>query len=144
MLVLDLNVLLYATNSSTPQHRRCAAFLNKALNDVEPVGFAWVVLLGFVRISTKGAIFARPLDVATAFEVIDEWLAMPASVLIHPTPAHQRTLRDLLVTTGAAGNLTTDAHLAAIALEHGATLVSCDRDFGRFHALRHLNPLHDS
>jgi toxin-antitoxin system PIN domain toxin len=141
VLIPDLNVLLYATNSSTPQHAPCAAFLNDALSGPEPVGFPWVVLLGFVRLSTKATIFVRPLEVTTAFDVIDAWLSRPAALTLHPTEAHQRTLRDLLVSTGTAGNLTTDAHLAALALEHGATLVSCDRDFGRFRALKHVNPL---
>jgi hypothetical protein len=141
MLVPDVNVLLYATNRTSVHHAPCHQWLEDALDGDAPVGFSWQVLLGFVRLATKAVVFARPLTVAEAFDVIEHWLGRPASVVLQPTERHAQVLRGLLIQSGAAGNLTTDAHLAALALTHGATLVSCDRDFARFAGLKWLNPV---
>lgn len=141
MVVPDLNVLLYATNASAPQHRACQQWLTEAFAGPEPVGLSWQVLLGFLRLSTKAVIFARPLTTEAACDVINQWLQQPAAVIIHPTERHLELLRDLLMRVGTAGNLTTDAHLAALALAHGAKVVSCDSDFSRFAPLVRLNPL---
>lgn len=132
MKLPDVNVLLYAKNADAPDHGRGRAWLEDALSGVEPVAFAWVVLLGFVRIATR---MPSPLTVAEALDTIDEWLERPNAEIVHPTRRHPRLLRALLEPTGGAGNLTTDAHLAALAIEHGATLASFDGDFHRFAGL---------
>ena len=140
-LIPDINVLLYAIDNQSPQHAKCRQWLVSAFESETPVGWSWQVLLGFVRLSTKASLFKNPLSVENALDVVDDWLSRPASVVIYPTERHSQILRRLLLAVGVAGNLTTDAHLAALALSHEATLVSCDRDFGRFESLRWLNPL---
>jgi toxin-antitoxin system PIN domain toxin len=141
MKLVDANVLLYATNAGAPQHAVCRAWLEDAVNGSEPIGFAWVVLLAFLRIATKPQVFRSPLSPAAAFDRVRLWLSAPAAVIVHPGERHVEWLEGLLSTLGTAGNLTSDAHLAAIALEHGAAIVSCDSDFARFSGITHLNPL---
>ncbi len=99
------------------------------------------MLVAFVRISTRPSIFEQPLDVIEALDLVDGWLAQPCSTVLHPTERHSSVLRELLGPLGTAANLTSDAHLAAVAIEHGATLHSCDRDFSRFPGLRWSDPL---
>jgi toxin-antitoxin system PIN domain toxin len=140
VFVPDVNVLLYATDASSARHAPCARWLAGALEGDAPVGFSWQVLLGFIRLATRAVVFSRPLSVVEAFDVVDDWLGRSASVVLQPTERHAAVLRGLLLACGTAGNLTSDAHLAALALTHGATLVSCDRDFGRFSGLKWFNP----
>jgi toxin-antitoxin system PIN domain toxin len=104
------------------------------------VAFAWVVLLAFLRLGTNPSVFEAPLGPDEALDLIEGWLDQPPATVVNPTEAHPRVLRDLLEPLGTGGNLTTDAHLAALAIEHGATLVSFDRDFGRFPGLRWEEP----
>jgi predicted nucleic acid-binding protein len=118
--LVDLNVLLYAVNRDSAHHDVIRRWWEDAINGDEPVGLAWVVLLGFLRLSTHPRVFPNPLDAGQATDRVDAWLAH-----------------------GTAGNLTTDAHLASLAIAHGATLVSCDTDFGRFAKLHWKNPLSD-
>lgn len=141
MKVVDLNLLLYAINRDSAQHARAKAWLEDALAHDDPVALPWVVLLGFLRLATSARVFPKPLSPAVAIEVVDGWLAAPAVFTLSPGEAHWRTLRALLAESGTAGNLTTDAHLAALAVEHGAELCSTDADFARFRALRWVNPL---
>lgn len=140
MVVVDANVLLYAINRSTPHHDEAHSWLEEALSGGEAVGFAWVVLLAVARISTNPAILPTPLRPEEAFGQIEAWLSAPAAVEVHPGPRHLDLLRELVSSRGTAGNLTTDAHLAALAIEHRAELVSYDRDFGAFPGLRHRLP----
>ena len=140
MLVVDANVLLHAVNSASRQHEAAGTWLRDALAGRETVGFAWTVLLAFLRLATHTAIFARPLDARAATDVTERWLAAGPSVIVEPTARHLHLLRGLLADTGTAGNLVGDAHLAALALEHDATVVSFDRDFARFPGLRVLVP----
>ena len=140
MKLVDLNVLLYAVNSAAPLHRRILAWWERALSRDEPVALCWPVLTGFIRITTRHGVFPRPLTVDAACTRIERWLALPAIKVITETEAHSSLLARLLADSGTAGNLTTDAHLAALALSHGATLVSCDRDFARFSGLHWENP----
>jgi len=137
----DVNLPLYAYDSESPRHDAAREWLEETLSGTETVAFAWAVLVGFVRISTNRAIFARPWDAGDALDVVDAWLAQPAVTVVHPTDRHASVLRDLLTPLGAAGNLTSDAHLAALAIEHGATLCSCDNDFSRFSGLCWVDPL---
>lgn len=136
MRLVDANILIYAVNEGSDEHQRSRAWLDAALNGEEPVGFAWVALLAFLRLATHRAVFARPLDVADAIENVRAWLAQPQAVVLEPTSRHADVLAGLLRETGAAGNLVNDAHLAALAIEHNAVLVSLDTDFARFHGLR--------
>lgn len=142
MKLPDVNVLLYAADDTSHHHANACAWLEAALSSTETIAFTWTVLLAFVRLSTRPAIFARPLDPSEALDLVDGWLAQPCATVVHPTARHAAILRDLLEQAGTAGNLTTDAHLAALAIEHGAELCSYDADFGRFAGLRWVNPLH--
>lgn len=141
MKILDVNVLLYAVNRDSPQHGRAKGWLERALSEDEPVALPWVVVLGFLRLSTSPRVFPRPLEVEQALKVVDGWLAHSSVIALAAGEEHWRTLRDLLSESGTAGNLTTDAHLAALAIEHGAELCSTDTDFARFSRVRWSNPL---
>lgn len=141
MKLLDLNLLLYAIDETSAPHERARPWLEETLSGTEEVGFAWIVLLGFVRLTTNPAIFEWPLQPEEAFDYLDGWLGQPVATVVHPAAGHAARLRGLLEPLGTAGNLTSDAHLAALALEHGAELCSADTDFARFPGLRWLNPL---
>lgn len=140
MFVVDANVLLYAVNSSSSQHVAAKGWLDDVLSAREAVGFAWVVSLAFLRISTRAGILPHPLTIQESVDTLTGWLASGPAVVVTPTLRHLDLLGGLLLERGTGGNLTTDAHLAALALEHGATMVSFDRDFGRFRGLRWLVP----
>lgn len=141
MTIVDLNVLLYAVNSDAEQHQRARAWWEQAVDDEETIGLAWVVLLGFLRLTTNPRVFPRPLtpDVATA--TLDAWLARDNVQVVRERDDHWSILKPLLGGTGTAGNLTTDAHLAALAISYDAVLVSSDTDFARYKGLRWENPL---
>jgi toxin-antitoxin system PIN domain toxin len=141
MIIVDANVLIYAVNSNSPLHRKAKAWLEDVLSGPDTVGLSWTVLLAFLRLTTRSGIFETPLSVETAFDVVDAWLAQPSVVTVDPTAQHLRVVRDLLLPLGTGGNLTSDAHLAALAIEHGAELCSSDSDFDRFPRLRWRNPL---
>jgi toxin-antitoxin system PIN domain toxin len=138
---VDLNLLIYATNSDAPNHHRARKWWEGLIAGDESVGLAWVVLLGFLRLTTRPGLLPRPLSIAQATGMIDEWLEQPMTSVIVPGERHWVIVKSLLEPIGAAGNLTTDAHLAALAIERGATLCSADRDFARFEGLKYENPL---
>lgn len=140
MLIVDANVLLYAVNRDSPRHTEAKAWLEDHLVGAEPVAFAWIALLAFVRVSTLPGLAPNPLPVADALDLVDDWLGAPASITVHPTSRHAAVLGGLLREAGTAGNLTSDAHLAALAIEHGATVCSFDRDFARFTGVRRVIP----
>jgi toxin-antitoxin system PIN domain toxin len=129
---VDANVLLYAVNEDAPLHARARAWLDAALVGREPVAFSWVVQLAFLRLATHGAVFPQPLTLGQASDVLEAWLSQPAAVVVEPTARHLSVLRGLLASLGTAGNLVNDAHLAALAIERGARVVSFDGDFRRF------------
>ena len=135
MQVVDANVLIYAVNEDAPHHPVARGWLDTALGGQEPVGFAWVVLLAFLRLTTRRSVFPNPLTLPQAMGVLEAWLAQPAAILLQPTPRHLGLLHGLLAPLGTAGNLVNDAHLAALAIEHGAEVVSFDLDFGRYAGL---------
>ena len=141
MKLVDINLLIYAINHDTPHHQKAKKWLEKSLSEDEPLGFAWIVILGFLRIVTNGRIMPRPLLSDTAAEIIDEWLGQPSAVLVIPTDKHWSILKELILHLGTAANLTSDAHLAALAIEHGARLYSTDNDFSRFPNVRWTNPV---
>jgi toxin-antitoxin system PIN domain toxin len=134
--VPDVNLLLYALDPSAPRHDTAKEWLEHHLSGAETVGFAWVSLLGVIRLSTSPALFDPPLEANEALDVIEAWLAQPSATVISPTDRHASVLRELLSETGTAGNLTSDAHLASLAIEHGATLSSFDTDFHRFSGIK--------
>lgn len=141
MILPDVNLLLHAYNQQSPSHVRARAWWEGALNRPEPLGLAWVTMLGFIRIATHPRIMATPLPAAEACAHVGEWLARPQVSVIEPGPRHAEILFPLFQKLGTAGNLTTDAHLAALAIEHQAELQSTDADFARFPGLRWTNPL---
>ena len=138
MKIVDANVLLYAVNADSAHHDRARRWLLKSLTGNEAIGFPWVSLLAFVRVSTNPRIFASPLSISAAFDLVDSWLGQPPSTVPAPTARHAALLRGLLEQTGAAGNLATDAHLAALAIEHSADVVTFDRDIARFAVRVHV------
>lgn len=141
MIVIDANLLIYAVNEDAPCHLKAKAWLEAVVSGAETVGLPWIVLLAFLRLTTRTGLFQKPLDVETAFDLVDGWLQQPSVTVLEPTARHLRTLRDLVVSVGTGGNLTSDAHLAVLAIEHGAELCSADNDFSRFARLRWRNPL---
>ncbi|MBA3745889.1 MAG: type II toxin-antitoxin system VapC family toxin [Solirubrobacterales bacterium] len=140
MVIVDANVLLYAVNTATMHHDVSRAWLDRALAGTEVVGLPWLSLVAFLRIATNRRAVNAPLSVDEAADQVTRWLDEPAAVIAEPTTRHAAILTGLLRDTGTAGNLVNDAHLAALAIEHGAQIVSHDRDFARFAGVRHRLP----
>jgi uncharacterized protein len=140
MFVVDANVLLYAVNADSAHHRDARDWLDRVLAGPESVGLAWSVILAFLRLATHPVVFPRPLDAGDATRVVRGWLGSPVATPLEPTDQHLRILTRLLDEAGTAGNLVSDAHLAALAIEHDGTLVSYDADFSRFEGLRWQRP----
>lgn len=141
MILVDANLLIYAIDSDSPQHERARPWLERSLSGTDPVGLAWIVILAFIRITTRHGIMRRPLPPAEALAYVHSWLRQPCVEVVVPGQHHWPILCHLLVATGTAGNLTSDAHIAALALEQGACVCSTDHDFARFPGIRHINPL---
>ena len=139
--LLDANLLLYSVNENAVFQKKAESWLEAAVSGRESVGLSWTVILAFLRLTTRAGLFKHPLSVEAAFEIVAAWIEQDAVTLIHPGPRHFQILRDLLVSAGTGGNLTSDAHLAALAIEHGAVLCSLDADFARFPRLNWKNPL---
>ncbi len=140
MKLLDLNLLIYAVNEDTANHNTAKSWLETQFNGTESIGIPWIVILGFLRIMTNGKIFPTPLSEETAIELIDAWLQHPLITIPEPGANHWSLVKELILETGTAGNLTSDIHLAAIAIEHGAKLFTLDADFSRFKGLRWEKP----
>lgn len=136
MRLPDVNVLVHAVNTASPVHQRASRWLRDAIESGEGLALAWVALLGFIRISTRPGVYAEPLPVERALSVVDHWMRADSALVVHPGPRHAFHLGRLLQRAGTAGNLTTDAHLAALAMEHGAVVGTFDRDFIRFDGVR--------
>jgi toxin-antitoxin system PIN domain toxin len=141
MILVDANLLLYAKIADLPQHRPAAHWFESQLREQPRVGLPWPSLLGFLRISTSPRLFEQPLPVAEAWDQVQEWLALRNVWIPLPTDQHAAIMGDLLVAANAGANLVPDAHLAALALEHGLVVCSSDADFARFPAVRWRNPL---
>ena len=140
MILVDANLLIYAVDADSRHHGPARRWLEDALSGTARVGLPWLVLLAFLRVITRDGILVRPLDPASALAYVDEWLGQPNVEAVGPGPNHWPLLRTLVVSAGTAGNLTSDAHLAAMAIERGATLYSSDNDFKRFPGIEHVNP----
>lgn len=141
MIVPDVNLLVHAYNADSPVHPPARAWLESILSDPAPVGLPWASALGFIRITTHPRLADRPLTPQVACGFVESWLEQPQVQILHPGRRHASILFDLLRRIGTAGNLTTDAHLAALAIEHQAELHSTDADFARFSGLQWVNPL---
>jgi toxin-antitoxin system PIN domain toxin len=137
----DVNLLIYAYDESSPRYDSAKTWLEESLSGSETVGLAWAVLLTFIRLSTRAVTMRQPFGIEAAIGFVEEWLAQPCSTVVAPTHRHAAVLRDLLTPIGVGGNLVNDAHLAALAIEHGATLYSSDNDFSRFAGLQWVDPL---
>lgn len=140
MRIVDANVLLYAVNSASEHHDASRNWLDNALSGGDIVGFAWVPLLAFARLTTKHGLFPTPMNPDDAMAQIRDWCAAPSAVMVNPTARHADVLSGLISGVGTGGNLVNDAHLAALAIEHHARIVTYDNDFGRFDGVRWDTP----
>ena len=141
MILSDVNVLIHAHNLDSPHHETASEWWNAALSGEEWVALSWVTLLGFIRISTNRVVLHNPWTVDEALQRVEAWLAQPNVQVLHPSGRHAVLFACLLRALGTGSNLTTDAHLAALALEHGCTLYTTDADFVRFQGVKWVNPL---
>jgi toxin-antitoxin system PIN domain toxin len=141
MIVPDINLLVFAHNDAAPAHRAARAWWEGLMRGREPVGVPWAVALGFIRLVTHPAVFEAPLAAPAAVARVRQWLAREHVLVLDPGPRHLQIIERLFAATGVAGNLTTDTHLAALAIEHQSELHSNDSDFGRFPGLRWRDPL---
>ena len=141
MILIDINLLVYASFTVTPQHVDARRWLDQQFDGPSRVGLPWSSLLGFLRIATHPRIFAEPASTHAAWSRILTWLALDPVWIPQATESHSEVLGRLLAVPGMGGNLVHDADLAALAIEHGLTLYSTDGDFARFPGLRWQNPL---
>jgi uncharacterized protein len=141
VILPDVNLLLYAYDEATSEHLRARAWLQRTISTSEVVGFSWHTVLSFLRISTLPRMTASPYRLDEAIDIVEDWLAFSNARILHPTENHWRILKQLLPKTPVRGSLIMDAHLAALAIEHGATLCTNDRDFARFPGLKLEFPL---
>jgi uncharacterized protein len=140
-MIVDANLLLYAVDSASGHHRAARTWLEEAINGTQQVGLPWPSLLSFVRIATHPRINERPLSLDVAWRIVEEWLDCDSVWVPAPTSAHREVLGRLLSTYQLGGNLVPDAHLAALAIEHGLPMCSADSDFARISELTWINPL---
>jgi toxin-antitoxin system PIN domain toxin len=138
--VVDANVLLYAVNERAAHHESARAWLDRSLSGGETIGFAWVALLAFLRLSTHASVFPDPLAPETASEVANSWLQAPGAVVLQTGRRHLSLLSGFLREAGTAGNIVNGAHLAALAVDHDAAIASYDGDFARFAGVRWYRP----
>ncbi len=141
MNIVDANILLYAYNESAEQHERAKSWLEENLSAPELFGLSWQVITAFLRISTNPKAFPLPFTLNEAIEIVEDWLAQPQVKILLPTEKHWKIFSNLIVEGQTNGAMMMDAHLAALAIEHGATLATTDRDFVRFSKLKTINPL---
>ena len=144
MILIDANLLIYAINSDAANHQPARKWLDETLSGSTPVGLPWPCLLAFLRITTHPHILQRPMPADAAIDYVETWLKQPPVEVVAPGEGHWPILSNLLRAAGTAGNLSSDAHVAAMAIELGATVYSADHDFKRFAGVRHVNPLEDT
>jgi toxin-antitoxin system PIN domain toxin len=141
MILVDANILLYAEDSLSSRHRQARVWWDNRLSGSQIVCLCWAVLSAFIRIGTNPRIFERPLSLEQAVDRVQSWLEQPCVRIIRPTERHWNVFREMLTEGQAVANLVADAHLAALAIEHGCVLASTDSDFSRFAKLKWNNPL---
>ena len=140
-MLVDANLLLYASNGAAPEHDSAAAWIEEQLNGPARVGLPWESLTAFLRLSTNPRVMARPLTAPAAWRFVEDWLEAPAAWIPVPTDNHARVLADLIAKYRPTGKQVPDAHLVALAIEHGLDVCSADTDFARFTEIRWRNPL---
>jgi hypothetical protein len=141
LILVDANILLYAEDSLSAFHQQARKWWDDQLSGSEPVCLCWTVLSAFIRIGTNPRVFENPLSLEQAQARIQSWFDQPCTRIIRPTEQHWTAFQQMLTAGQAVANLVTDAHIAALALEHGCTVASTDADFARFPKLRWINPL---
>jgi len=141
MILIDANILIYAYDEASRQHRSARGWLAGALAGPAAVCFSWIAIMAFVRVTTNRKLFVKPYSTDEAFSVVENWLSAPASKLVSPGPEHLRIVKQIAHESGVLGADLTDAHLAAIAVEYNLQLATTDRDFLSFDGLRIVNPL---
>ena len=141
MIVPDVNVFIHAMDTDSRHHGPAWAWWQQTLEVAEHVGLSWSVLTAYARLTTHPRILGRPMDVASATSDIEGWLASANTLILEPGHEHVRVMTRLLESAGSGGDLVPDAHLAALAFEHGGTVYSQDADFARFDGIRWINPL---
>jgi toxin-antitoxin system PIN domain toxin len=141
MILVDANILLYAEDSLSEHHEAARTWWDTQLSSSDPVGLCWPVLSAFIRIATNARLHQRPLTIKEAVERVQSWLDQPCVRLVLPTDQHWSCFQRMLRSGNAVGNLVSDAHLAALAVEHNSVLQSTDSDFARFRGLRWKNPI---
>lgn len=141
MILVDANILLYAEDALSPLNEEARSWWDAQLSGHAPVCLCWTVLSAYIRIATNRRVFEHPLPVEEAIRRVNSWLDQPCAKIVHATQQHWEIFRNMLVRGKAPANLVTDAHIAALAIEHGCTLCSTDSDFSRFPGLKWKNPL---
>ncbi|MDL5050705.1 PIN domain-containing protein [Oscillatoria amoena NRMC-F 0135] len=141
MIFPDVNILLYSINRDSLPHRKILKWWQNVLSGNEPVALSWHTINGFIRLSTNFRVFPRPLSPDEAFDHVQAWIDSGNTTIITPTSSHLRIYRELVVETNCTANLTADAHLAALAIEHDAVFYTTDNDFARFPKLKRANPV---
>lgn len=141
MITPDANIVLYAYNEDATRHAEAKRWLENQFSAPAVFGLSWQVITAFLRISTNPKAFPQPFDLMEAIEIVDEWLALPNIEILTPTSNHWKTFQNLIVEGQTKAALMMDAHLAALAIEHSATLATTDRDFQKFSGLQTINPL---
>jgi toxin-antitoxin system PIN domain toxin len=140
VILIDANLLIYAQLAELPQHERARTWLDAQLNGITGVGMPWSSLIAFVRVVSNPRVFSRPVSVSDAWSQVDSWMGLLPVWVPQPTDRHVETIRRLIPQAGRS-DMVPDAHLAALALEYGLTLMTTDRDFARFDGLRWENPI---
>ena len=141
MILVDTNILLYAEDRLSPRHEEARQWWDAQLSGESPVCLCWSILTSFIRVSTNRQIFKKPLTMKQAIMRVQSWIDQPCVRLIHPTESHWQIFQIMLLEGQTMANLVVDAHLAALAIEHGCILYSTDSDFSRFPKLKWKNPL---
>jgi len=141
MILVDANILLYAEDQTSPRHEKARTWWDAQLSGDMPVCLCWTVLSAFVRIGTNPRVFEHPLSLDQALARVQSWMDQPCTRLVNPTEHHWTVFQKMLLKGQAVANLVTDAHLAALAVEHGCELISTDADFSRFPGVKWRNPL---
>jgi uncharacterized protein len=141
VILVDANLLLYAHDQTSPDHDKARVWWDQQLSGTLPVCLCWSVINTFLRISTNRRIFSQPLELTHAVDYVQAWLGQKCVRIVAPTEQHWSTYRRLLLESQSRGNLVMDAHLAAIAIDHGCVMCSADHDFSRFKGLKWKNPL---
>lgn len=141
MITPDANIILYAYNGDAPKHVEAKQWFEEQLLSPDSFSLSWQIITAFLRISTNPRAFPQPFDLREASEIVDEWLALPNIEILTPTANHWRIFQTLIVEGQTRAALMMDAHLAALAIEHGAILATTDSDFSKFSALQTINPL---